>query len=175
MMGRLREVLVLLALLATSGCGPLLYGGEGRAFDDFMFDLSLSMGKTSPAVYGLDARVAPGFLVGDGDVTVHPTAAYSRSLFGGVGGETDNKLFLGAQVRTPVTESGIWLGGEAAYARRWTGFDSPGIETETTNGWTLTALAGRRLTEGFGTYVAAGVNKYGGSGPYARVGFELSP
>ena len=81
----------------------------------------------------------------------------------------------GFEATEQTLESGIWLGGEAAYARRWTGFDSPGIETETTNGWTLTALAGRRLTEGFGTYVAAGVNKYGGSGPYARVGFELSP
>ena len=144
-------------------------------YSSLVIEVAASAGKTSPAVYGFDVRVTPGFAVGDGDVTVHPTAGYSRSLGGGVDGETDDIVHLGAQVRAPVSESGLWLGGEAAYARRWTGFDSPSIETDTTNGWTLTALAGLPLGDGgFGAYAAAGVNKYGGTGFYARLGFELS-
>ena len=165
MMARLHKVLVPIGLLVASG---------GSA-QDFVIAVAGYGGATSPAVYGADVRVAPGFGVGDGDATVHPTAAYSRSLSGGVDGEHDDILFLGAQVRTPVTESGLWLGGEAAYARRWTGFDLSSIETDSTNGWTLTALAGLPLTNVFSAYVAAGVNKYGGSGWYSRVGFELSP
>ena len=139
---------------------------------------------SSPAQYGLDVRVAPGFAVGSGGLTAHPTVAYARSVFGGYEGETDGTLHVGGQVRlAPGQEAtgsaSFWFGGEATYARRRTTFDLAGIGTESTSGWTLAALAGLPLIEGAaGTvhgYAAAGLNKYGGSGPYARVGIDLQP
>jgi hypothetical protein len=140
--------------------------------------------ESSPAQYLLDIRVAPGFAVGEGLVTFHPTVAYARSMFGGEDGEHGTYLFLGGQARFAAVSaspagSGLWLGGEATFARRRTTFDDPASDVETQNGWTIAALVGLPVLEGAaGTihgYAAAGVNKYGGTGSYLRVGADLQP
>ena len=155
-------MLVLTTLVASSSC-------------------ALFREETSPAQYGLALHVAPGFPVGDAGVTVHPTAAYTRPLSGGTDGEQDNVLRLGAQVRVPVgaPEAGWWMGAETTYGRRWTSFELSGIPSTGTNGWAIAAMAGRPVVENdlgaFHGYVAAGVLKWGGSGPYVRFGVDLQP
>jgi hypothetical protein len=136
----------------------------------------------SPWQSGFDIRAAPGLEAGTSDrVTIHPTVAYSRSLFGGVEGETESVLHLGGQVRmaTAQTSRSPWFGGEATYARRWTTFDDSALSTETTNGWTLAGLAGVPVFTGSaGTlhvYGAGGAAKFGGSGPYFRIGIDFQP
>ncbi len=136
------------------------------------------MSKTSPAVYGIDLRVAPGFAVGSGETTVHPTLGYAFSLAGGVEGESDGVLHIGGQVRVPSSGT-WWYGGEATYARRSTSYDVAGIPTESANGWTLAGLLGMPVAEpSWGVvhgYTALGLNKYGGTGPYVRVGVDVQP
>jgi hypothetical protein len=141
------------------------------------------LSKTSPVQYGVDLRVAPGFEAGEGEVTVHPMVAYAFSIAGGVDGEDDRVLHLGGQLRfhpasASTSGSRVWFGGEVAYARRTTSFDFTDVTTAT-NGWTVAALAGLPIIQGnSGTihaYAALGLNKYGGTGPYARLGFDLQP
>jgi hypothetical protein len=144
-----------------------------------------SASETSPWQGSIDLRVAPGFAAGGSErVTLHPTVAYARSVVGGVEGERDDVLHFGGQLRArtarrPAGVSSFWFGGEATYARRRTAFDAPGVDAETTNGWTLAALGGSPLIDGTAAtvhgYVAAGVVKFGGAGPYLRVGLDVQP
>lgn len=136
--------------------------------------------EASPLEYGIDVRAAPGFDVGDGGLSVHPTAAYARGIFGGVDGVTNSFIHLGGQLRLDPNpeEAGLWFGAEGTWTRRRTSFDgSPGAGTR--NGWTAAALAGFPLTElSFGVinaYAAAGLIDTGSSGPYFRVGLDLQP
>ncbi|MFN0182070.1 MAG: hypothetical protein ACKVZ0_24975 [Gemmatimonadales bacterium] len=139
----------------------------------------------SPTQFGLDIRIAPGFALGSSDkVTIHPTAAYARGVFGGVDGESDNILHFGGQVRAKLSSCSAkprcpWFGGEATFARRRTTFDNSTDAAESTNGFTLAGLAGVPLVSGkAGTIhgvVAGGMVKFGGSGPYVRIGFDFQP
>ena len=140
--------------------------------------------RTSPWQTGIGVRIAPGFSAGDASrVTLHPTAAYFKPLWGGPEGESNYVLLAGGQLRFGVQPSGPsqgpWLGGEAMYGRRTSTFDDPSEPDESSNGWTLAALAGLPIANGSaGTlhgYVAAGVVKFGGSGPYVRVGVDVQP
>ena len=138
----------------------------------------------SPPTYGAELRLDPGFTLGSGATTLHPTAAYGWHLAGGEDLESGQVFHLGAQVRRTLpgcagTAKCLWLGAEATYARRWATFDEPGIDDETENGWTLAGLAGvpvyRSEAGTLHAYTAAGVNKFGGSGLYARLGLDFQP
>jgi len=142
-------------------------------------------GSDSPWHGGVDLRFAPGIEVSpDSTVTVHPTVAFARTLVGGVDGEQDSFWNFGGQIRTRLPNCSSagrcpWFGGETTFARRTTSFDAPGVESEVRNGWTVAGLGGIPLVSGkAGTlhgYAAGGLSKFGGTGPYIRVGFDFQP
>jgi hypothetical protein len=130
----------------------------------------------SPAEYVVDLRLSPGFVVSEAqNVSVHPVGAFAHSVGGGVEGESNRYWFLGGQVRKSVRQ--YFVGAEATWAQRRTSFDDDAFDPETTSGWTLAGLASMPLTRGMGLSLdgvgAAGMNKFGGSGPYLRLGVEL--
>jgi hypothetical protein len=138
----------------------------------------------SPAQMMLGARISPGIPMGAGATSVHGTLGYARSIAGGVEGEADEYLNVGAQLRRSLGGASgqpakPWLGGEAQYSRRETEFDDSDLANETVNGWTVTVLAGLPLLDHargvVNGYVAAGINKYGGAGFYGRVGIDIQP
>jgi hypothetical protein len=135
-------------------------------------------GNEQPWEKGIGLRLAPGFVVGGGGTTVHPTLGYTYLSFEG---GNDQLLELGGQVRRQLTPgakgvAGFWFGGEVAVARLRTAIDD--VPSISTNGWALTALAGFPLGDnkwGLNLYGGAGISHYGVQGVNLRAGIDLQP
>jgi hypothetical protein len=152
------RLLCILVLLA----GASLPAGCGAA-----------MHRSSPWEYGFSIRPAPGFPVGSGQVTLHPTVSYTYLSFEG---GKDELFEIGGQVRRPL--GGFWVGAEVAAARLRTSFDEELIDSYSTNGWSATALAGVPVTDskwGINLYAGGGISHYGSTGMNLRAGVDLQP
>jgi len=154
-------------LLLTLACSLLLIGG-----------CAVAGHRSSPWEWGGGVRVAPGFAVGDAGVTLHPMASY---MYLNWDGGHDNLWELGGQVRKAMASdggTGFWAGAEAAVSRLTEStddYDGPGISS---NGWSLTALAGVPVGQsqwGINLYAGAGISNYGSSGVNIRAGVDLQP
>ena len=150
---------VLLAAVSASGC--------------------FAAGHTSsPWEWGGGLRVAPGFAVRGEETTLHPMASYTYLSFDG---GYDGLMELGGQVRqrvTPASGSRLWVGAEGAVSRLSTNIDGYSQGSESSNGWSLTALVGAPVGQsrwGLNLYAGAGVSNYGSSGKNIRVGVDLQP
>jgi hypothetical protein len=138
---------------------------------------SFAMHKSSPAEYGGGVRVAPGFPVGQGGITLHPTASFTY-LDGD--GWHDELYEFGGQIRRTLSRTasgspGVWLGSEASFAvlrEVWSGGSG------SHNGWSFNALLGVPVGTskwGLNLYTAAGVCDYGAHGFNVRAGVDLQP
>ena len=84
------------------------------------------LSKCTDIEYGPQFRVAQGFEVGDGDVTVHPVGAFSYLKFDG---GHDNTFHLGLEVRKPLARSlfdrsDIFVGGAIEFLRYASVYDA---------------------------------------------------
>jgi hypothetical protein len=151
-------------LVATSGCAA-------------------SAHRSSPWEFGGGVRLAPGFSVGEGNLTAHPMLSYTYLSFDG---GHDSLWELGGQIRKPLSSATaggrpLWIGGEAALSRLNTVVDVPDGQFDLsngTNGFSLTALAGVPLGQsrwGFNAYAGAGISNYGSTGFNLRLGVDLQP
>jgi len=133
--------------------------------------------RSSPWEFGGGVRVAPGFPVGQGGMTVHPVVSLGYLKWDG---GHDELYEVGGQIRRPLARPGsgspgVWLGGEATFSvlrEVGSGF------SESANGWSLSALAGIPVGAskwGLNLYAAAGLSHYGGSGVNVRFGVDLQP
>jgi hypothetical protein len=137
----------------------------------------LGDGDDGPMEKGFGIRLAPGFELARG-TTMHPSVSYTYLAFEG---GRDDLIELGGQVRRQITPgarglAGFWFGGEAAFAMLRTRLDF--APTSTTNGWSLTALAGVPVGGGaWGIHLfgGAGISHYGTSGMNLRAGVEVQP
>jgi len=122
--------------------------------------------------WGVGVRAAPAFQTGSPGVTIHPMASYAYMTFDG---GHDDRFEFGGQARKAL--SSFWLGAEAAIAVLRTHIDNVD-DTENTNGFSATALAGVPVGEarwGASIYGGAGYSHYGSSGINLRVGLDLQP
>ncbi|MEP7346314.1 MAG: hypothetical protein ABI877_13675 [Gemmatimonadaceae bacterium] len=128
---------------------------------------------SSPWEFGGGIRVAPGFPAGNMGVSLHPMASVTYLSFDG---GHDELYELGGQIRKSLpAASGLWIGAEAAVATLRTKGDT---FSESTNGWSLTALVGAPVGKsrwGVNLYGGAGISNYGSSGKNIRVGIDLQP
>jgi hypothetical protein len=150
---------VVVGLLLNSGCA---FFGAGHT--------------SSPWEWGVGGRIAPGFTVGQGSTTVHPMGGYTYLKFSG---GNDQLFEFGGQVRQSLPKAGggpgVWVGGEAAFARLRT---SAGGFSSSTNGWAVTGLAGLPVGQGeagASLFAAAGLSNYGSSGFNIRAGVDVQP
>ena len=133
---------------------------------------------SSPWEWGPGIRAAPMLWTLREGTTVHPMASYSYLSFDG---GHDDRFELGGQVRqttslVPMGSRRLWVGGEAAFAVLRTNVD--GFDSQSTNGWSTTALAGLPVGDtrwGLNVYAGAGVSNYGSSGRNLRIGVDLQP
>jgi hypothetical protein len=132
---------------------------------------------SSPWEFGGGVRVAPGFPVGHGGTTVHPVVSVGYMKWDG---GHDELYEVGGQVRQRLTRPGsgslgLWLGGEATFSvlrEVGSGWSA------STNGWSLSALAGVPVGAskwGLNVYGAAGISHYGSGGVNVRFGVDLQP
>jgi hypothetical protein len=128
--------------------------------------------------WGVGVRPAPAFPLGEGGVTVHPTAAASYYKFDG---GHDDFFDFGGQLRKPVTrrpdgDPGVWVGVEGLYTILRT---SSGGFSSSTNGWSANGMVGVPLEKskwGLSLYGAAGIVKFSGTpGLSVRVGVDSQP
>lgn len=136
---------------------------------------------SSPWEYGGGLRLAPGFRAGANEaVTLHPMVSYTYLSFDG---GHDALYELGGQARwrpTPMKKNGgLWFGAEAAVARATSSGSGAGYSfSESSNGWSLTALVGTPVGDsrwGVNLYAGAGISNYGSAGRNVRAGFDLQP
>ncbi len=128
--------------------------------------------------WGVGLRPAPGFALGEGAATVHPTVGASYLKFDG---GHDEFFDFGGQIRTPVSKKpsgdpGVWVGAEGTYTVLRT---SVGGFSSSTNGWSANGLVGfplERSKWGLSLYGAAGIVKFSGTpGLSVRVGVDSQP
>jgi hypothetical protein len=117
--------------------------------------------------------------VSEGTLTAHPMFSYTYLDFDG---GHDGLWEFGGQIRKPMASGGarpFWLGGEAAVSHLTTSVDALGTSfSSSTNGFSLTALAGRAIGQsrwGFNLYGGAGLSHYGSTGFNIRAGIDLQP
>ena len=198
---KLRSCVALSAVLAICGCAAELHNSGDDTYspsNPSRIPLSLYRGQSagisrqqsvaqahaaavssSSWEYGASARVAPGYPLGQTGLTIHPMGSYSYLKFDG---GHDDRFELGGQVRRVLSprkngSGGVWIGGEAAGAVLRTSIDNFS-STQSTNGWSATALAGVPVGDskwGVNLYGGAGVSYYGSSGVNLRAGFDLQP
>lgn len=127
--------------------------------------------------WGAGAHIAPGFETGSPGVTLHPMASYSYLKFDG---GHDDRFEFGGQIRKALGQTassrGFWIGAQPAFAILRTHVDN--VPTESTNGWSLTALAGVPVSDakwGASFFGGAGVSHYGSTGVNLRAGLDLQP
>ena len=133
---------------------------------------------SSPWERGVGFRAAPAFPLSQPGTSVHPMLSYSYLAFDG---GHDDRFEAGGQLRRRTTwfgtdSAGLWLGGEAALALLRTSID--GLESESTTGFSATALAGFPLGQnrwGASLYAGAGLSHYGSTGRNLRIGLDLQP
>lgn len=129
--------------------------------------------------WGVGVRAAPAFETGSPGVTVHPMASYTYLNFDG---GHDDRFEFGGQLRKALGQSatsrGFWVGAEAAYALLRTHIEDVD-DTESTNGFSATALAGVPVADAPkwnpSLYAGVGYSHYGSSGINVRVGLDLQP
>jgi hypothetical protein len=136
---------------------------------------------SSPWEWGLGARVAPGFPVGQGDLTAHPMVSYTYLDFEG---GHDALYELGGQIRKPLSRRAgqrpLWVGVEGAVSHLKTVIDAGGGYTysQGTNGVSAAALVGAPLGQsrwGFNLYGGFGISHYASTGINIRAGVDLQP
>jgi hypothetical protein len=122
-------------------------------------------------------RLAPGFPLGHGGVTVHPVFTYEYLKWDG---GHDDLYEFGAQLRRPLVRrpggaTGLWIGVEGAWASL---HESGGGFSASTSGWSLGGLAGVPIIGGRwepSLFLAAGISDYGANGVNVRLGVDLQP
>jgi hypothetical protein len=96
-------------------------------------------------------------------------------------GGYDGLFEFAGQIRHPMTPaegSGLWIGGEGAVSRLSASIHGYSAGSSSTNGWSLTALAGVPVGKsrwGMNVYAGAGISNYGSTGNNIRAGVDLQP
>jgi hypothetical protein len=122
--------------------------------------------------------MAPALWAAGEGTTLHPMASYSYLSFDG---GHDGRWEAGGQIRRSTSlfaagGNGLWFGAEGAVGVIRTHLED--VDTESTGGGAVTALAGIPLGEGrwgVSLYAGAGVSRYGTTGRNVRVGLDLQP
>lgn len=189
---RIRFLAAAVIFLGATGCVSVEAHNSGSDYSPPLSQLSPDGGlrrnvvstrsvasSSSAWEWGAGARIAPGFETGTPGLTVHPMASYTYLKFDG---GHDDRFEFGGQLRKALGQSatsrGFWIGAEAAFAVLRSHIDNV-ANTESTNGFSATALAGVPVGDAPkwspSLYAGVGVSHYGSTGVNLRVGLDLQP